>query len=181
MYERIYAAWDREQKEERLQRLENDFYIAAKKFLEVLLRDKNQNESASLLRALLEKAHYNTSFLLSDLMNIRLDKILSSIRNGKEINKEKLTSEEKVLYEQLKNDLMRFFGKPALPSEVKELEEKKNSFILVRFVKPLPAIVGSDMKIYGPFQVEDIATIPKENAKALVLRNAAKPVSLPSL
>ena len=180
MYERIYAAWDREQKEERLQRLENDFYITAKKFLVALLRDKNQNESASLLRALLEKVHYNSSFLLSDLMNIRLDKILSSIRNGKEINKEKLTSEEKVLYEQLKNDLMQFFGKPAVPSEVKELEEK-DSFILVRFVKPLPAIVGSDMKIYGPFQVEDVATIPKENAKALVLRNAAKPVSLPSL
>jgi DNA replication initiation complex subunit (GINS family) len=112
--------------------------------------------------------------MLNDLRNIRLDKILRSIRAGKELNKEKLPHEEKVWYERFKNDLEKFLGKKSLPPEIKEIEEKNESLLLIRFLRQLPAIVGSDMKIYGPFQVEDIATLPKENAKALILKKAAK-------
>ena len=175
MYERIYSAWEKEQKEKSLQRLEDNFYIEAKKFLEDFIVD--ENESEPVLRRLAKKEYHNFSFMLNDLINMRLDKILRSIHTGKEINKEKLTREEKILYERFKNELLPLFSEKTLPPEVKEIEEKEAPFILIRFLKQLPAIVGSDMKIYGPFQVEDIATLPKENAKALILRNAAKLVS----
>ncbi|MFB0560637.1 MAG: hypothetical protein ACETWM_05330 [Candidatus Lokiarchaeia archaeon] len=176
MYERIYSVWEKEQKEKSLQRLEDNFYIEAKKFLEDFIID--ENESEPVLRRLAKKEYHNFSFMLNDLINMRLDKILRSIRIGKEINKEKLTREEKILYERFKNELLTLFSEKTLHPEVKEIEEKEAPFILIRFLKQLPAIVGSDMKIYGPFQVEDIATLPKENAKALILRNAAKLVSL---
>ena len=175
MYERIYSAWEKEQKEKSLQRLEDNFYIEAKKFLEDFIVD--ENESEPVLRRLAKKEYHNFSFMLNDLINMRLDKILRSIHTGKEINKEKLTREEKILYERFKNELLPLFSEKTLPPEGKEIEEKEAPFILIRFLKQLPAIVGSDMKIYGPFQVEDIATLPKENAKALILRNAAKLVS----
>nr|MDO8080636.1 hypothetical protein [Candidatus Freyarchaeota archaeon] len=172
MYEKIYSAWEKEQKEETLQRLEDSFYVEAKKFLAALIADKNESEP--LLNKLVKKEYNNISFMLNDLMNIRLDKILRSIRIGKELNKEKLSHEEKILYERFKNDLLQLFGEKSIPPEVKEIEDKNESFLLIRFLRPLPAIVGSDMKIYGPFQVEDMATLPKENAKALILKKAAK-------
>lgn len=175
MYERIYNTWEKEQKQKNIQRLEDNFYIEAKKFLEDILIE--ENESEPVLSRLIKKEYHNFSFILNDLINIRLDKILRNIRVGKELNKENLTREEKILYERFKNELLPLLSEKILPLEIKEIEEKEEPFILIRFLIQLPTIVGSDMKIYGPFQVEDIATIPKENAKALILRNAAKLVS----
>ncbi len=175
MYERIYNTWEKEQKQKNIQRLEDNFYIEAKKFLEDILID--ENESEPVLSRLIKKEYHNFSFILNDLINIRLDKILRNIRVGKELNKENLTREEKILYERFKNELLPLLSEKILPLEIKEIEEKEEPFILIRFLTQLPTIVGSDMKIYGPFQVEDIATLPKENAKALILRNAAKLVS----
>lgn len=175
MYERIYNTWEKEQKQKNIQRLEDNFYIEAKKFLEDILID--ENESEPVLSRLIKKEYHNFSFILNDLINIRLDKILRNIRVGKELNKENLTREEKILYERFKNELLPLLSEKILPLEIKEIEEKEEPFILIRFLIQLPTIVGSDMKIYGPFQVEDIATLPKENAKALILRNAAKLVS----
>lgn len=175
MYERIYNTWEKEQKQKNIQRLEDNFYIEAKKFLEDILIE--ENESEPVLSRLIKKEYHNFSFILNDLINIRLDKILRNIRVGKELNKENLTREEKILYERFKNELLPLLSEKILPLEIKEIEEKEEPFILIRFLIQLPTIVGSDMKIYGPFQVEDIATLPKENAKALILRNAAKLVS----
>ena len=39
-------------------------------------------------------------------------------------------------------------------------------------------IVGADLEKYGPFKIEDIATIPYENAQALIAKNAATKVRL---
>ena len=51
--------------------------------------------------------------------------------------------------------------------------EEKPKKMLVRFVQEIPAIVGSDMKTYGPFKPEDIATLPTENARILIKRGVA--------
>jgi DNA replication initiation complex subunit (GINS family) len=57
-------------------------------------------------------------------------------------------------------------------------EEKITDLVLVRFLKPLPAIMGVDMKAYGPFQPEELATIPRQNAENLIKRGIAKKVSV---
>jgi DNA replication factor GINS len=43
----------------------------------------------------------------------------------------------------------------------------------VRFLKPIPAIIGGDMKTYGPFAAEDVASVPAENARILVKQGLA--------
>jgi len=48
----------------------------------------------------------------------------------------------------------------------------------LRFVKEIPAIVGSDMKTYGPFEPEDIATLPLENARILIKQGVAVEVEV---
>ena len=44
----------------------------------------------------------------------------------------------------------------------------KTKPITVRFVKEYDEIVGVDLEKYGPFKPEDIATIPNQNAQALI-------------
>ena len=55
---------------------------------------------------------------------------------------------------------------------------KKPQTILVRFVCEIPAIVGVDMKTYGPFRTEDVASLPAENAKALIQQSVALEIEM---
>ena len=50
---------------------------------------------------------------------------------------------------------------------------KEIQYVLIRLTKNIPALVGKDLKIYGPFQKEDIARIPFQNAAILIEENAA--------
>jgi hypothetical protein len=48
---------------------------------------------------------------------------------------------------------------------------------ILRFLKPVPAFVAEDLKTYGPFHIEDVATVPKINAKGLISKEFALPVT----
>lgn len=79
---------------------------------------------------------------------------------------------------QLYNDIMKavegnrtsIFEKPV---EILA-EEVKTPTLKVRMKQPLPAIVGSDMREYGPFKVDDVVELPQESAKMLIERNVAE-------
>jgi DNA replication initiation complex subunit (GINS family) len=43
----------------------------------------------------------------------------------------------------------------------------------IRFLKSIPAIMGADMKSYGPFIAEDVASLPPQNAQILVKQGLA--------
>lgn len=64
---------------------------------------------------------------------------------------------------------------PVIPSPSAATHKR----VTVRFLKMVPAIVGSDMKTYGPFVAEDVASVPESNAKILIRRGLAKMVELP--
>jgi len=49
----------------------------------------------------------------------------------------------------------------------------KTELKVVRFLQDIPEIVGVDLKIYGPYKKEDVGSLPKENAKALIMQGAA--------
>ncbi len=57
----------------------------------------------------------------------------------------------------------------------KQIIKKKHdvAYILIRFTKSIPALVGKDLKIYGPFNKEDIVRLPIQNASILIEENAA--------
>jgi DNA replication factor GINS len=46
----------------------------------------------------------------------------------------------------------------------------------MRFLKDVPAIIGADMKTYGPFKTEDVASLPVENTKILKKQGLAENV-----
>lgn len=51
-----------------------------------------------------------------------------------------------------------------------------NPFVEVRFLKDLPAIVGADMYVYGPFKAGRVYALPKENARIFLKLGVAKAV-----
>ena len=59
------------------------------------------------------------------------------------------------------------------PNEEKAIVEIRKKVVL-RFLQDIPAIIGSDMKTYGPFLAEDVGSLPDENAKILVRQGLAK-------
>ena len=58
------------------------------------------------------------------------------------------------------------------PAEAKT-PSQVNKRAVLRFTKAIPGIIGADMKTYGPFAAEDVASVPAKNAEMLVKQGLA--------
>ena len=58
-----------------------------------------------------------------------------------------------------------------VPTQHKVKNQKKKK--LIRMLQPLKKIVCIDMKAYGPFEAEDVVTLPEENANILIEKGLA--------
>lgn len=48
---------------------------------------------------------------------------------------------------------------------------------LVRFLLPVPKFVGRELEVYGPFEQEDIANLPREIAEVLITKGRAEEIA----
>jgi hypothetical protein len=53
--------------------------------------------------------------------------------------------------------LLKIFFVGFCPKQRLKLKHKR---VVLRFLADVPAIIGSDMKTYGPFKAEDVASVP---------------------
>ena len=116
--------------------------------------------------------------LTSLLIQIRLDKI--SKTSILEISY--LLDEEKFILDSQEDQRERIemILSATINGKSKFLESlaqnHKTKKIVIRFLNEVNEIVGADLEKYGPFKTEDIATIPYENAQALIAKNIATKV-----
>ena len=138
----------------------------------------------------------NFNYLFNDLLKIREIKILNAALSLQEINLDNLLEAEKLFYKNLISDIKGYEKIKALsiydeleieksekileinkPTSIQENGEpdikaviKNNdiSYVLIRFLREAPPLVGIDLINYGPFNKEDIAFIPLQNAKILI-------------
>jgi DNA replication initiation complex subunit (GINS family) len=88
-----------------------------------------------------------------------------SIENVKPIEAEKNTVEE-----------------PIVPIDVEQILDKSTEknidfhYTLIRFINKAPPLVGLDLKYYGPFEENDIANIPFQNAIILINEKYAEKI-----
>jgi DNA replication factor GINS len=140
-------------------------------------------EKGSMRWRISEKERENAERMLEDLTQTRLRKILNAELEGKTIEASFLTPEERKTQAELKRILREHseWVKSILMGYTTRIgvESKTSKFKVVRFMEPLPAIIGIDMKTYGPFQPEDVASIPVENAVNLIRRGIAKEIVVP--
>jgi DNA replication factor GINS len=96
----------------------------------------------------------------------------------------KLTDEEKYILDGKRESNIRVDkvisaivkGRPKVLESISARIRSKQ--IVVRFLKPIDAFVGIDMNKYGPYQQEDVASLPFENARSIIDGGGAIEVSV---
>jgi Uncharacterized protein conserved in archaea len=210
MYDQLFAAWKREIDDPTLGGLEPDFYSKITEYLAHIREDKGALDKKSVKVALLEHEARNVERMLKELLDMRYRKILKAIKRLHKAPIELLTSEEAKMaqnavafennYEQFTKNLLGGEQKPitvtiteppAVPisellqpqtpkPEIKPQTHVTHKRLTLRFVKSIPAIMGADMKSYGPFVAEDVASLPELNARILIKQGLAVLVEVSS-
>jgi DNA replication factor GINS len=99
----------------------------------------------------------------------------SKMSSGDEpLDYSKLTDEEKYILDSKRESNKRIDeviaalvkGRPKVLESISARMRSKQ--IVVRFLKPIEAFVGIDMNKYGPYEQEDVATLPFENARLII-------------
>lgn len=188
MYSELYATWQREIDEPTLQLLPADFYTQVADYIRRINEETRTNDPKALKTALLEQELKNVKRIVKQLTWMRYKKIIKLVNKGQKPPLYLLTVEEAQLskgylpfvegYRAFAQNLLQ--GEPqkiSLEKPVEKiaepLDEQSPKRVTLRFVKAIPAIIGGDMKTYGPFAPEDVASVPGENAKILVKQGFA--------
>lgn len=164
----------RETENDSILEIDPDYYRNLSDFIGNLKKQEFDGVESKIKDAMIEMATELTSLLI----NIRLDKILKSsdLEIGYLLDEEKfiLDSQEK------KSERIEMILSATVNGKSKFLESlaqnHKTKKIVIRFLNEVDEIVGADLEKYGPFKTEDIATIPYENAQALIAKNVATKV-----
>jgi DNA replication factor GINS len=200
MYDQLYAAWRREIDGPTLGGLPPDFYAKIAEYL-ARIREENSKpvDKKTVKTSLLERETRNVERMLKELLDLRYKKILKTITRLHKAPIELLTTEEVKMCESFVGfaDSYQRFAKnlmvgeqtpitvtiiqpstaqttqPTLKTEYKPPTHVIHKRLTVRFMKPIPAIMGADMKSYGPFAAEDVASLPALNAQILIKQGLA--------
>jgi DNA replication factor GINS len=191
MYRELYAAWQREIDDPTLGALPLDFYA---KIAEYLRRIKNEDqilEKKSVKMNLLEHEAQNVGRMLEELLESRYRKIIKTMTKTQKLPSELLAAEEAKMcqtfadftkaYHKFSDDLKQgqLIVEPikvTVKTEVNPVAAptpQPHKRTTIRFLKNIPAIMGADLKSYGPFVAEDVASLPPQNAQILVKQGLA--------
>ena len=161
----------RETESDSIIEIDPNFYRNLSDFIGNLKKQEFDGVESKIKDALIEMATELTSLLI----HVRLEKIFKS----KDIQFENLLDEEKFILDSQEEQRERteMILSATINGKSKFLESlaqnHKTKRIVIRILKEVDEIVGADLEKYGPFKTEDIATIPYENAQALIASNAA--------
>ncbi|MCV0372830.1 MAG: hypothetical protein K5793_04660 [Nitrosarchaeum sp.] len=164
----------RETENESIQEIDANFYREISDFIGNLKKQEFDGVESKIKDTLIQMATDLTSLLI----DIRLDKISKSDK----MDFENLLDEEKFILdsEEEKRERTEMILSATTNGKSKFLESlsqnHKTKTVVVRFLKEVDEIVGADLERYGPFKIEDIATIPYENAQALISKHVATKV-----
>lgn len=198
-YETLYDMLRKEKFRKELQELNPTFFKDVLKYIEEkkeILQSQEQKESVFASKSIIttRKQIENVQKILKDLYERRESKIIQialfNSRMGTEaIDRTILLKEEQQLYDQIKGTLNNFRDNVLLklmegkmpiiddkPKVLKTNEEILKNTKRVRFLQAVPKFVGDDMITYGPFEAEDVATLPVRVCDVLLKRERAEEI-----
>lgn len=157
----------REIENDTVQELAPDLYLSISEFLGKLRREEYDGVEGKIKNVMISI----TSVLAEILLGARLAKSI-----GGAAGCENLLYEEKFILDadgemRERRDMILagvLNGKSKLIESISD--RHKTKLIVVRFLQEMDQMVGVDLEKYGPFHTEDIATIPYENAQALMAK-----------
>ena len=188
MYNELYSAWQREIDDPTLGGLPLDFYAKISQYLKHIKEEDKVLDKKSVKTSLLEHESANVERMLKELLGTRYRKIIKTVTKTQKLPIELLTVEEARMcetfadftksYHKFTDDIMQ--GqlnvepiKVIVKTETNTSVPQPHKRSTIRFLKNIPAIMGADMKSYGPFIAEDVASLPPQNAQILVKQGLA--------
>ena len=164
----------RETENDSVLEIDPDFYKSLSEFIGNLRKQEFDGVESKIKYTMIEMA----TQLASLLVRVRLAKITKSpdAQFGNLLDEEKfiLDSQEE------RAERIEMIISATINGKSKFLESlsqnHKSKKIVVRFLQEVDELVGADLEKYGPFKTEDIATIPYENAQALISKGMATKV-----
>jgi len=181
MYDELYKAWKREKENADLQPLSKDFYIRLMEYVRKIREESRMLDEKTTRARLLMQESENVRQMVKELMVLRHEKAINKVFAGGVVPSEGLTQEERKLVQEVAPSfesfqvLLRDILGGRLPQDKSREKPKKH---VLRFLKEVPAIIGADLKTYGPFKPEDVASLPAENAKILTKQGVAAEVAV---
>jgi DNA replication factor GINS len=181
LYDELYDAWKRELENRELEKLSPNFYSRIADYLRRLKEEGRMLDKRTVKARLLKDEMRNAKRMVHELIQTRYRKLVKKAANGERIPSSFLTTEEKKIYTgvlplaeayySLTENILRGYAQ-------KVNVEQKHKNAVLRFLKKVPEIIGADMKTYGPFKIEDVASLPLDNSKILVKQGLAERVEV---
>lgn len=181
MYNELYEIWKRELESVELGRLPPDFYSRVADYLRRLRKESRMLDKRTVKARLLKSEMWNVKRMLRELLRVRYRKLVRKVAKCQKIPPDSLSIEEEKIYVGVLPlaEAFQSFAKNLLRGHVPKVNvEREHKRAVLRFLRAVPAIIGADMKTYGPFKVEDVASLPFENAKILVKQGLAEKVEV---
>jgi len=178
VYEELYQAWIKEKGSAEVQPLPKDFFARLAQYVRTLREESRMLDEKSNRARLLSQESKNVKKLGGELIRLRFEKVVGKAMSGESVAKEDLTQEEEKLYKEIASSTESYlsFLKGILSGRASSVEievKARTKKHVLRFLSEVPAIIGADMKPYGPFKPEDVASVPAQNAKILVRQGLA--------
>jgi len=179
----LHRIWKSEKSDSALQKLPTSFYAEVKKLLSNCKSFSGASGQDRTQKAIVEREFRILQRLSTEIAKTRMKKIIDAALSGEKVATGMLAEEEaefaKIVATHV-GEYHRFIDELALTGlSIEERVPSKPTEVrleVVRFLSDFPAIIGVDLKTYGPFKSEDIATLPTENASALVSQGVVKQV-----
>lgn len=177
-YKGLYKIWKSEKEKSELCPLPKGFYGNLSRYVKEIQEKKRVLDKGTIEAKLMDKEAENVSEMIRGLIGARCRKIIRAALEGEVLTEGMLAPEEKYAYDRLTSvtDAFDELLKDVLSGrqpQVKKGPAKGPKNMVVRLLQETPAIVGVNMKTYGPFKAEDVASLPVENAKMLIRRGVA--------
>ena len=167
----LHAVVLRETESDSIQEIDPNFYRNLSDFIGDLKKQEFDGIESKIKQSLINMTSELTSLLLQN----RLEKTTRS----DDIDFTNLVDEEKFILdaEEQKRERTEMILAATLNGKSKFLESlsqsHKTKTVVLRILKDVDEIVGVDLEKYGPFHPEDVATLPYENAQALITKKVA--------
>jgi len=179
MYSQLHEIWKQELENPELVKLPSDFYVGIVEYMKRLKEESRMLDRRTVKANLLRKEMQNVKLMVWELTRVRHGKIVNKAAKGEDIPREVLTVEEEQIYGQISPlaETMSNFATGILHGQLHmAIVDTRHRRVSMRILKDVPAIVGADMKTYGPFKTEDVASLPVENAKILIKQGLAEKI-----
>lgn len=181
MYGELLEAWRQELESVELVKLAPGFYGKAADYLKHLREESRMLDRRTSKARLHREEMQNARRLLRGLVQLRFKKLIRKVSDGEKVASELLTVEEEKICLGCSPIMEAYqgFAKGLLRGQVLGIEAaKQRRRVALRFLKEVPEIIGADVRTYGPFKVEDVASLPTENAQILTKQGLTEKVEL---